>query len=173
MKHALIFLLVTFLGTGGEAMASETVPAEVVPATGEEQEFIDIAKDLRCPTCTGLSILDSDAPFSNQIKNEVKEQLKQGKPQAEIMAFFTERYGPWILREPPKSGANLLAWIIPGALLFLGPVVMWLLVWRRKKTFASYGVRSTEDILAEFHQSLEGLRRARPATDSAREESGS
>lgn len=64
-------------------------------------EYQDVASDLRCPTCTGLSVLDSEAAFSIQIKNEVKEQLVAGKHKDEILKFFTDRYGPWILRAPP------------------------------------------------------------------------
>ena len=136
------------LATGAPAAS------EIISGTSEPQDFIDLAKDLRCPTCTGLSVLDSDAPFSVQIKNEVKEQMKQGKTHKEIMGFFTDRYGPWILREPPKSGANLIAWVFPAALLVVGPFLIWIFVWRRRKTFSNYGVRNTDEIMKEFQDSL-------------------
>ena len=60
--------------------------------------FKDVAGELRCPTCTGLSVLDSDASFSVQIKDQVDEQIKEGKSKDEILSFFVERYGPWILK---------------------------------------------------------------------------
>ena len=41
--------------------------------------FKDVAGELRCPTCKGLSVLDSDASFSVQIKDQVDEQIKEGK----------------------------------------------------------------------------------------------
>ncbi|HET9235677.1 MAG TPA: cytochrome c-type biogenesis protein [Oligoflexus sp.] len=116
--------------------------------------FRDVAKELRCPTCTGLSVLESDASFSVQIKDQVHEQMKLGKSKDEIIKYFVERYGPWILREPPKEGFNLLAWGVPIALLIGGPILIWLLVWRRKVQFNAHGVRSTEALIKEMHDRL-------------------
>jgi cytochrome c-type biogenesis protein CcmH/NrfF len=97
----------------------------------DQQVFKDVASDLRCPTCTGLSVLDSDAAFSVQIKNEVRSQLAAGKSKDDILKFFTERYGPWILREPPKEGVHLLAWVVPLAVLIFGPILIFIFVWKR------------------------------------------
>ncbi|MCY4381512.1 MAG: cytochrome c-type biogenesis protein CcmH [Proteobacteria bacterium] len=94
--------------------------------TAEQKElFFSVAANLRCPTCTGLSVLQSDAPFSIQIKNLVQEQVSQGANQREIITFFTERYGLWILREPPKKGEHLLIWLLPVLFLLFG--VFWLI----------------------------------------------
>jgi cytochrome c-type biogenesis protein CcmH/NrfF len=117
--------------------------------------FRDVAKELRCPTCTGLSVLESDASFSVQIKDQVHEQMKLGKPKDEIIKYFVERYGPWILREPPKEGFNLLAWGVPIGLLIGGPILIWLLVWRRRVQFNAHGVRSTEALIKEMHDRLQ------------------
>jgi cytochrome c-type biogenesis protein CcmH/NrfF len=92
-------------------------------STKEQSLFLDTAKELRCPTCTGLSILDSEATFSVQIQNIVKEKVKEGQSKDQIIDFFRDRYGPWIMREPPKDGLSLLTWALPIALLmsiFLG-----------------------------------------------------
>lgn len=124
-------------------------------------QFRDVAEGLRCPTCTGLSVLQSDARFSIQIKNMVKEQLEKGKSKQEIFSFFTDRYGPWILRAPPKKGFNLLAWAFPLALLLGGPVAVWFFVWRRKRVVATHGVRPAEDIVAEMSARLDERRSAR------------
>ncbi len=121
-------------------------------------EFRDIAYELRCPTCVGLSVLQSDAKFSVQIKDIVLEQVNAGKSKDEILKYFTERYGPWILRAPPKEGVNLLAWIVPLALLTVGPLLVWLLVWRRKKVDSNVKVRPSDDIVAEMNQRIDMLR---------------
>lgn len=120
-----------------------------------DANFRDVAKELRCPTCTGLSVLESDASFSVQIKDQVHEQMKLGKSKDEIVKYFVERYGPWILREPPKEGFNLLAWGVPIALLIGGPILIWLLIWRRKVQFNAHGVRSTEALVKEMHDRLQ------------------
>ena len=117
-------------------------------------EFRDISKDLRCPTCTGLSILESDAQFSIQMKTAVKEQVLAGKNKAEIMSFFIERYGLWILREPPKKGFHLVAWALPLSAMIFGPLLLWFFVWRRRITAKSRSIRSTADILSEMDRMI-------------------
>jgi len=112
--------------------------------------FHDVSKDLRCPTCTGLSILESDAQFSIQMKTAVREQILAGKSQNEIMQYFTERYGLWILREPQKSVFNSLAWILTISAMIFGPLAICLLIWRRKREVINQGIRSTEEILREL-----------------------
>lgn len=125
-------------------------------AAGEK--FLDIAKELRCPTCTGLSVLESDAKFSVQIKDIVKEQVEQGKSKDEVLQYFTERYGPWILRAPPTTGFNVLAWALPIAVLILGPLGVWFFVWRRRRVVSTQGVRAAEAIIDEMHARLAAIR---------------
>jgi cytochrome c-type biogenesis protein CcmH len=143
--------------------AGQTSTNEAADKSGEVL-FNDVANELRCPTCTGLSVLGSEANFSVQIKNQVREQLDAGKSKSEILAYFTERYGPWILREPPKEGFNLLAWLLPAALLVLGPIILWFTVWRHRAQFDSHGVRSVEAIQQEMDQRLEQLRKGGSAS---------
>lgn len=129
--------------------------SEVTDLDDEQyRKYREAAGDLRCPTCTGLSVLESDAPFSRQIKDLVEEKVKAGANHAEIMQYFTERYGPWILREPPKQGVNLIAWIFPLSLLVLGPFLVWFFVWRKRATAETFGVRSAEKILLDFYAAV-------------------
>lgn len=151
-KCMLIGLVVMFAGS----VFAYTPPGLTEPE--KQQEFRDVAGGLRCPTCTGISVLDSDAPFSVQIKDIVAEQVKAGKSREEIYAYFTQRYGPWILREPPKEGFHILAWLIPCLFLLGGPIVVWFAVWRRRKNFDTGGIRSPEVIVTEFEQRLDALR---------------
>ena len=76
--------------------------------------------EFRCPTCQALSIKDSEAGFSVQIRNKIKEMLQAGASDEEIKAYFVQRYGEWILRSPPKQGFNLLLWILPGLAMAVG-----------------------------------------------------
>ncbi len=121
----------------------------------DEHRFREVAGKLRCPTCTGLSVLDSEAQFSVQIKDEVKKQMEAGKSEQDILTFFTDRYGPWILREPPKEGVNSLAWWLPAGILVLGPFLVWYFIWRRETRVATLGARSTEEILKEMRTELQ------------------
>ncbi len=125
--------------------------AEIIFAQSDNGvEFNDVAKELRCPTCTGLSVLDSDAPFSLQIKKTVQDKINEGMPKEDILKFFTERYGPWILRAPPKEGFSYLAWVFPILILSFGPLGVWLILRRRRIPVSAKKVRSREEIIDEM-----------------------
>lgn len=78
-----------------------------------ERDVFDIAAKLRCPTCISSSVADSDAPVSVEMRTLIQEQLQEGKGEAEILASFQERYGDWILLNPPRRGVYLLVWGLP------------------------------------------------------------
>jgi cytochrome c-type biogenesis protein CcmH/NrfF len=129
----------------------------------DQDLYLEVASELRCPTCTGLSILDSDAAFSVQIKNQVKEQLAAGKSEKEILGFFVERYGPWILRSPPVQGVNSLAWFLPIGAMFLGPLLIWFFLGRKSSVVVASAfekVRSSEVIIAEMQARINSLKAA-------------
>jgi cytochrome c-type biogenesis protein CcmH len=98
-------------------------PAE--PADREAQ-VRDIAQQLRCPVCQGLSVADSPSELAHEMRNLVREQLQQGKTPAEVLDYFVHRYGEWILLAPPKRGFNLVIWVLPFALLPVGAVAVYL-----------------------------------------------
>tara|TARA_B100000579_G_C22730004_1_gene803722 strand:+ start:152 stop:655 length:504 start_codon:yes stop_codon:yes gene_type:complete len=90
-----------------------------------ETRFIKLSNELRCPTCQGLSVKDSDAGFSTSIKLKIRELMKKGDSDEEIMAYFVDRYGEWILRSPSVSGFNILLWVLPGTTIVAG--LIWVL----------------------------------------------
>lgn len=123
------------------------------------QLFEELSKDLRCPACQGLSVWESDAVFSNQIKDMVKTKINDGMNREEIMQFFTDRFGLWILRSPPSRGFNALAWWIPLTLLLSGPLLLWLCIWRRTQSTPVHGVRSVAAIVTQMQEELDARRR--------------
>ena len=118
-----IITLIILSGTFSVSLAEE----------GEKfsARFRKLSDELRCPTCQGLSVKDSEAGFSNSIKDKIRELMKNGKSDEEIIAYFVKRYGEWILRSPTKQGFNLLLWILPGAGIVIGLFVVFLRAKRR------------------------------------------
>lgn len=72
-----------------------------------------IAAELRCPVCTSESVAQSGATTSVEMRSLIAEQLAAGKTRAEILAYFQERYGDWILLRPPRRGVYLWVWLAP------------------------------------------------------------
>ncbi|MAF55708.1 MAG: cystathionine gamma-synthase [Deltaproteobacteria bacterium] len=116
----LIFIFLCSAFSGSTAADSDDFPAR----------FRKLSDELRCPTCQGLSVKDSEAGFSNSIKDKIRELMKDGKSDKEILAYFVERYGEWILRAPTKSGFNLVLWILPGAGILIG---LFIVLFRSKR----------------------------------------
>lgn len=90
-----------------------------------ETQVRDIALQLRCPVCQGLSVGDSPSELAQEMRHLVREQLQQGKTPPEVLDYFVQRYGEWILLAPPKRGFNLIIWVTPFALLPAGGIVVY------------------------------------------------
>ena len=72
-----------------------------------------IGNELRCPVCGGSAITESPSDFARSMLAEVKAQVKAGKSESEIKAFFAGKYGSTVLLKPPFSGISILVWVLP------------------------------------------------------------
>lgn len=91
-----------------------------------------IDKMLMCPVCPSETIDQSQVPLAGQMRAMVREQLRDGKTREEILKFFVDRYGLAVLAEPPRSGFNLLIWVIP-PLAFISGFGLLVLVIRKMR----------------------------------------
>ncbi len=82
------------------------------PADVEERTR-EIASELRCVVCQNLSVADSPSELAKEMRQLVREQVEQGKTREEILAYFTSRYGEFVLLSPTRRGFNLLVWGLP------------------------------------------------------------
>ena len=93
------------------------VSATVVSAQGGddalEREAQAIDKMLMCPVCPAETIDQAQVEISFQMRAVVRELLAEGRTRQEVLDYFVDRYGADILAAPPKSGTNLVAWILP------------------------------------------------------------
>jgi cytochrome c-type biogenesis protein CcmH len=96
------------------------------PATIEDRAQ-SISAGLRCPVCQNLSVADSPSRLAGEMRAEVEGQLRAGRTDDEVRAYFVERYGEWVLLEP----RSLLPFLIPVAATALG-IAAWALVVRRR-----------------------------------------
>ena len=96
-------------------------------ATAEnvEQKVIEISKKLRCPVCQTQSINDSDTSLARDIKKSIETQLLMGEKEEQVIAHITQRYGSYVLFEPPMKSGSYLLWLLPIIILLLGVVFIW------------------------------------------------
>ena len=79
----------------------------------DEAEALSIDRMLMCPVCPAETIDQAQVELARQMRQVVREMLSQGASRDEILDFFVGNYGMDVLAAPPKSGFNLLAWILP------------------------------------------------------------
>ena len=79
----------------------------------DEAEAQAIDRMLMCPVCPAESIDQAQVPLARQMRQRVREMLAAGASRQEILDYFADRYGQNVLASPPKSGLNLLAWVLP------------------------------------------------------------
>ena len=78
-----------------------------------EREAQAIDKMIMCPVCPAETIDQAQVEISFQMRAVVRELLAEGRTRDEVLDYFVDRYGADILAAPPKSGSNLVAWILP------------------------------------------------------------
>lgn len=134
MRRALttLALLVCFLPVAG--WAKEAQPVADDPEL--EKRVMALAEDLRCLVCQNETIAGSHAPLAVDLRQQIREQMRAGKSNQEIIAFMTERYGDFVLFRPPVKATTYLLWFGPFALLVVGLVVQYFYLKRRRELAA-------------------------------------
>jgi len=85
----------------------------------QEQRYRDMIAELRCPKCQNQNIADSDAPLAKDLRNIVYEKVLAGESDSNIRDFMQQRYGDFILYQPPVKPTTWLLWFGPATLLLL------------------------------------------------------
>ena len=107
--------------TAGAVLAVE--PSEVLKDPALEARARALSAELRCLVCQNQSIDDSNAPLARDLRVLVRERLKAGDSDADVMTYIVARYGEFVLLRPPMAISTLLLWLAP-LLLLLGAGAM-------------------------------------------------
>jgi len=101
-------------------------PPKGLPVTGDQldQSEHEIASELRCPVCQGLSIADSPAEMAINMKGQVRELLARGYTKEQILSYFEHSYGQFVLLKPKFRGVNSLVWTLPILALIAGALLV-------------------------------------------------
>jgi len=117
------------LGVGPSAAHAQQ-PARHV----DQQTVYEIAEQLRCVVCQNLSVADSPSEMAGQMRGVIKERLASGERPDQVVAYFVDKYGEWILLSPPRRGFTLLVWILPAVAVIVGIGIVALVLrrWTRR-----------------------------------------
>jgi len=116
--------------TGGQTPAGGEIAPSAVADPELEKEVMELSHVLRCLVCQNQSIAESNAPLALDLRNQVREQLQAGRSKEDVIDYLVERYGDFVLYEPPFKASTALLWGGPALLLFGG--AGWL-AWRLRR----------------------------------------
>lgn len=80
----------------------------------------EVASQLRCVVCQGLSIEDSPSELAQSMRAVVRDQLSEGRTPEQIKDYFVASYGEWVLLQPRATGFNLAVYALPVAVVLAG-----------------------------------------------------
>jgi len=126
------------------APAGAVKPDEILADPALEARARALSQELRCLVCRNENIDDSDASLARDLRLLVRERLVAGDSDDEALAFITDRYGEFVLLNPPARGANLILWLAGPALLLAGAAIA-LTMLRRRQTSPEPQALSPED----------------------------
>ena len=132
MRAARAMLAALALTLAGTPPAPALLPEERLADPAGEARARALSAQLRCLVCQNQSIDDSDAPFASDMRKLIRQQIAEGRGDGEIIAFLRQRYGDYVLLDPPFGAATALLWIAPFGFLALG--VAGLAAARRRRT---------------------------------------
>ena len=134
MRVLLMTLMLCWtLGPAGVAAQAPTeskaAPLSADPAL--EARVLKIAEELRCLVCQNETIAASQADLAKDLRQQIREQLGQGRTQAQILEFMAQRYGDFVLYRPPLQLSTVLLWVGPFVLLLVAAGVLLMNIRRR------------------------------------------
>ena len=112
--------------------------------TAEEARMRVLQEKLRCLVCQNQSLADSGAELAGDLRRELREQVKAGRSDGEILDFMVARYGDFVLYEPPLKASTLLLWVGPFVLLALALIVLAAVARRRRESAADTELSAAE-----------------------------
>lgn len=154
MKYLARILVTAVLlfATAGVVFAVQ--PDEVLQDPALEARARDISKNLRCLVCQNQSIDDSNADLARDLRLIVRQRLVAGDSNEEVMQYLVDRYGDYVLLEPPVKPVTYLLWYGPPAILVIALTGLAIAVRRRRAV--SGGTRLSDEEEKRVSELLSG-----------------
>jgi cytochrome c-type biogenesis protein CcmH len=129
-------------------IAKEAQPSAADPVL--EARLMKLSKELRCLVCQNETLADSRADLADDLRGQIRDQMKAGKSDQEIVAYLTARYGKFILYNPPVDPTTYLLWFGPFVLLLGGLAVLFRYLKQRRELIVEQPLTVDERQRAEL-----------------------
>jgi len=148
LKGIVVLLLVALISP--LVAAKEAVPMSMDPVL--EKRVNEISSELRCLVCQNQTIADSHAELAIDLKNQVRDMVKKGQTQDQIVAYMVKRYGDFVRYRPAFKPTTVLLWVGPFLLLLIGLIVLVVNLRKRAKV-----AKDDEDLSSAENERLRVL----------------
>ena len=128
------------------------IAANAQPVTDEavvEQRLAKLSHELRCLQCRNQTLAESPAGLAEDLRREIRIQIRAGKSDQEIIAFLTQRYGDFILYRPRVTATTYLLWFGPFVLLLVGMIILFRYIKQRRDSIAEQPMTDEDHRRAE------------------------
>jgi cytochrome c-type biogenesis protein CcmH len=129
---SIVLSLSLMVGAGVAPVQAVVVDEKPLEDPAKEAAARALMKEIRCLVCQNQSIEDSNADLAKDLRMLVRERIALGDTPANVRAYLVDRYGDWVLMEPPLNQMTLLLWGSP--FLFLALVLFLVYTSRRQPT---------------------------------------
>lgn len=126
-----ILLTLLLLALWVPGFAKEAAPAVDDPVL--ERRVMKLAAELRCLVCQNQTLADSSAPLAVDLRNQIRERMRAGATESDIVDFMVARYGDFVLYRPPLKATTVLLWAGPLLLMAIGLGVLYYRLSRRRE----------------------------------------
>lgn len=123
-------------------VAKEAQPSAADPVL--EERVMKLSRELRCLVCQNETLADSRADLAEDLRGQIREQMKAGKSDKEIIAYLTDRYGKFILYNPPVDPTTYLLWFGPFLLLLAGLALLFRYLKQRRELIVEQPLSAEE-----------------------------
>jgi cytochrome c-type biogenesis protein CcmH len=124
-------LLLLLACSSAAAHAGEAKPVADDPAL--EERVTAVASELRCLVCQNQTLADSNAPLAVDLRDQIREQMRQGASDRSIVDYMVARYGDFVLYRPPFKASTVLLWAGPALLALAGLAALFVRLSRRRR----------------------------------------
>ncbi len=99
----------------------------------QEARYHKLTNELRCVVCQNQSVADSNAELAQDVRNLVRTKISEGQTNEQINAFLVERYGDFVLYNPPLTEKTYVLWLGPFVLMLLAFIILMTFIRRQTK----------------------------------------
>jgi cytochrome c-type biogenesis protein CcmH len=89
------------------------------------QRFVGLTTVLRCPKCQNQNLADSDSIIAKDLRTQIQTLINSGNTDQQITEFMVQRYGDFILYDPPFNKSTMVLWLTPIGMILIGLFALW------------------------------------------------